>query len=591
MSRLTILSTAAARLRPVRSSWLPLLAITLLGFALRVLWLDRQSLRYDELFTVWASRLSLSALLDAVAADSQTPYLPYVILHWWPGIAGGEFALRLYAVFPGTLAIVATWRLARVFMGHGQAHLAALLMATSPFLISRSQEVRGYTWFLLFGILASYFFMRLGTGSRAAKAGYLVTLSLTLLSHYYGVFLLIGHGITWLGWRRVHRMRLWPVAAGLAMALLLWWSGLVVASAGFSVPARPSLPPTVGVGRPTSQWSSVVQEATALLQQAPSSVPVVGLLKGTGSQPVATPAATSAASADKTAQWKRLSGRTVFEVASQMSLGGEFGLGIAARPAWWNALAGLYLATIVLAGFMARGYAGFWPLLTWILVPGVATYIIDRITAMGFEARYLIMLAPFVIVLACLGLAGRRERLAVAAVLLTLQGIGLYTYYHSPYDARDDWRALVATLQTEQQAGDGLFAFPAHHFAMASAVYNPNLPEGGGWVWPDGQLLLLPQGTRWRGYGMRLAAVPGGEARTRLLDLACSYDRLWVVTYTSRVDGDSTKVLQQLDGAMNLVESFVFQGPKGLRLWLYSGCRTASGPSGDGPPVAVGRAP
>lgn len=126
---------------------------------------------------------------------------------------------------------------------------------------------------------------------------------------------------------------------------------------------------------------------------------------------------------------------------------------------------------------------------------------------------------------------------------------------------------------------------------MASAVYSPDLPEGGGWVWPEGQLLLLPQGTRWRGYGMRLAAVPGGEARTRLLDLACSYDRLWVVTYTSRVDGDSTKVLQQLDGAMNPVESFAFQGPKGLRLWLYNGCHTTGGSPDDSQPVAVGRAP
>ena len=90
---------------------------------------------------------------------------------------------------------------------------------------------------------------------------------------------------------------------------------------------------------------------------------------------------------------------------------------------------------------------------------------------------------------------------------------------------------------------------------------------------------------------MRLAAVPGGEARTRLLDLACSYDRLWVVTYTSRVDGDSTKVLQQLDDAMNRVESFEFQGPKGLRLWLYNGCHTTSGPPGGGQPVAAGRIP
>lgn len=589
MSRQTSLPTSYTRSTVSLPSWLPLLAITVLGFALRVLWLDRQSLWYDELFTVWASRLPLRGLLDAVAADSQTPWLPYVLLHWWPGVSGGEFALRLYAVFPGTLAIVAAWRLARVFMRPAQANLAALLMATSPFLISRSQEVRGYTWYLLFGILASYFFMRLSYGKRWDKAGYLVSLSLTLLAHYYGVFLLLAHGITWLGWRRLYRMRLWPVAAGVALALLVWWSAVVVASAGFSVPARPALPPTVGVGRPSSEWSSVVQEARALLQQAPSSVPVVGLLTRSDKQT----ADRATSGAQKTSTWKRLSGRTVFEVASQMALGGEFGSGVATRPSWWNLMAAFYLATVGVAVFLGRHAPGFWPLVTWVLAPGVAVYVIDRMTAMGFEARYLILIAPFVILLVALGAAQARVRWAVALILLTLNAVGLWTYYHSPYDARDDWRSLVAMLQAQQEPGDGLFAFPAHHFAMASAVYNPSLPEGGGWVWPDGQLLLLPQGARWRGYGMRLAATSGGESATRLLDLACSYDRLWVVTYASRVDGDSSRVLQQLDDALDLRETHEFRGPKGLQLWLFDGCHPATGQGspGDGQATTLTRAP
>lgn len=541
--------------------WLPLLPIIVLGFVLRVLWIDRQSLWYDELFTVWVSRLPLHDLLPAVAADSQTPWLPYVLLHWWPGLWGAEFALRLYAVVPGTLAIPAVWRLARVYVRPAQAHLAALLMATSPFLISRSQEVRGYTWYLLFGVLASLCFLRLSRGDWGSRLGYVAFLPLTLLTHYYGVFLLLSHGLTWRGWPQVRRLRVWPLAASAALGLLLWWSAAVVASAGFSVPARPALPPTVGVGRPTSQWSNVVQEARALLAQAPSSIPAVSLItKGTSGT-------------SKPSTWKRLSGRTAFEVASQLSLGGEFGAGIAARPTWWNVLAVVYL--VIAAGAVLLGWRqpGVIPLLTWTLVPAVAVYLIDRVTAMGFEARYLILVAPFSFVLISMGLSRRAWLVLGGACLLLMHGVGVWMYFHSPYDARDDWRALISTLQAEQQPGDGLFAFPAHHFAMASAVYAPNLPEGGGWVWPDGQLILLPEGMRWRGYGMRLAAVaPGNESMQKLMSLACEYDRLWVVTYASRVDGDSSHILQQLDDDLDLLETHEFRGPKGLRLWLFNGC-------------------
>lgn len=538
----------------------------MLGFALRVLWLDRQSLWYDELFTVWVSRLPLAALFPAVANDSQTPWLPYVILHWWPGLWGGDFALRMYSVLPGTLAIAALWRLARVFVNDPQANLAALLLATSPFLISRSQEVRGYTWYMLFTLLACYFFVRLGTGSRWARIGYAVTLPLTLLSHFYGVFLVLAQGITWRLQPSLRRVRLWPVVAAVAMGLLVWWAVVIVVTAGLGVPVRPVTPQTVSsTGKSSSGLPALIQETQALLRQAPSSIPVVGLLTGGAKEPPKT---------DKpAAQWTRLSTRSPFEVASQATLGGEFAAGTDARPAWWSLMSLVYLVLALGTAAFAWRRREFWMVALWAGIPFVAIFIIDRLTAMGFEARYVIVVVPFLFLLVAMGAERRSVRWVVGASLVAMQLVGLYSYYHSPADARDDWRGLVAYLQAEQQPGDGLFAFPAHHYAMAAAVYGQNLPEGGGWIWPDGRVLLLPKDTPWRGYGMRLVATSADETREQMLSLACDHKRLWVVTYTSRVDGDTTQVLKEISEAMTLAMTKEFNGPKGLRLRLFEGCK------------------
>ncbi|MFN8471627.1 MAG: glycosyltransferase family 39 protein [Anaerolineae bacterium] len=536
-----------------------------MGFALRVIWLDRQSLWYDELFTVWVSRLPLRDIFPAVANDSQTPWLPYVILHWWPGLWGGDFALRMYSVLPGTLAIAALWRLARVFVSDAQANLAALLLATSPFLISRSQEVRGYTWYLLFTLLACYFFVRLDTGSRWAKIGYAVALPLTLLAHFYGVFLVLAQGLTWWFRPALRRIRLWPVVAGVAMALLLWWAVVIFVSAGLGVPVRPIAAPTAAsASRGASGLTGFIQETQALLRQAPSSIPVVGLLTGGTKEPPKT---------DKpAAQWTRLSTRSPFEVASQATLGGEFAAGTDARPPWWTLMGVVYLALALGTAALAWRRREAWMVAMWAVIPFVAIFIIDRLTAMGFEARYVIVVVPFLFLLVAMGAERRSVRWVVGTALVAMQLVGLYSYYHSPADARDDWRSLVAYLETTQQPGDGLFAFPAHHYAMAAAVYGPDLPEGGGWVWPDGRLLLLPKDTQWRGYGMRLASTSASESYDQLLSQACDHKRLWVVTYTSRVDGDTTQVIQDLSDTMTLVSTKEFNGPKGLRLRLFEGC-------------------
>ncbi|MFN8482468.1 MAG: glycosyltransferase family 39 protein [Anaerolineae bacterium] len=562
-------------------TYLPLFGIIVLGFALRVLWLDRQSLWYDELFTVWVSRLPLRELFPAVAADSQTPWLPYILLHWWPGLWGGEFALRLYSVLPGTLAIAALWRLARVFVGDAQANLAALLLATSPFLISRSQEVRGYTWYLLFTLLACYFFVRLSTGSRWARIGYAVTLPLTLLAHFYGVFLVLAQGLTWWLQPSLRRIRLWPVVASVAMGLLVWWGVMIVVQAGLGVPVRPIQPPSAAAaGRSSSGLPALVQETQALLRQAPSNIPIIGILTGGAKEPPKT---------DKpAAQWTRLSTRSPFEVASQATLGGEFAAGTDARPAWWSLMGAVYLVLALGTAALAWRRREFWMVAMWAVIPFVAIFIIDRLTAMGFEARYVIAVVPFLFLLVAMGAERRSVRWLVGASLVAMQLVGLYSYYHSPADARDDWRSLVAYLQSAQQPGDGLVAFPAHHYAMAAAVYAPGLPEGGGWVWPDGRILLMPKDTKWRGYGMRLAATSASDTREQLLSQACGYNRLWVVTYTSRVDGDTTQILQDLNDTMTLEATKEFNGPKGLRLRLFDGCRSANGPSGMSGDKAVG---
>jgi mannosyltransferase len=130
----------------VRRRWALVGAIAL-GFLLRVTGLGFQSLWRDEVDAVRFATDPLDRLLHTFVEPGQNGPLYYLLLRPWLDLVGdGEFALRFFSAFCGVLAIPLIYRLGRRLFPSSPAAalLAALLAATSPYLVWYSQEGKMY---------------------------------------------------------------------------------------------------------------------------------------------------------------------------------------------------------------------------------------------------------------------------------------------------------------------------------------------------------------------------------------------------------------------------------------------------------------
>ncbi|MEA3340062.1 MAG: glycosyltransferase family 39 protein [Chloroflexota bacterium] len=213
-----------------------LLALILLSFALRAYRLDGQSLWGDEAWSLFhATRESFGNVLRSARDDGVVPPAYYLFLHAWISAAGrSEFALRYVSLLCGVLATPAIFALGRRLGGVGTGIVAALFQTLSPFHVYYGQETRMYAQMTLFTILSTYFFWRLiaKPPSSAWKvwAGYAITGGLAVNSHYFAWYVILAHGLFWLGdllWKRcaVWRTALLCLSAQAAiLALFLPWT-------------------------------------------------------------------------------------------------------------------------------------------------------------------------------------------------------------------------------------------------------------------------------------------------------------------------------------------------------------------------------
>lgn len=148
--------TLVTRPRQVASAWL-VVAIVLLAFALRVVHLDFQSLWRDEVDAIRFATRPLPELLSTFGKPGENGPLFFLFLRpWLQWFGQSEFALRFFSVLGGVLSVPLTWLVARHLLrvfaapaglrtGVGlMAGLAALLSASSPYLVWYSQEGKMY---------------------------------------------------------------------------------------------------------------------------------------------------------------------------------------------------------------------------------------------------------------------------------------------------------------------------------------------------------------------------------------------------------------------------------------------------------------
>ncbi len=215
-----------------------LLLITLLGFALRVYQLDYFSLRGDEAFTVLFVQKPLAQMWYETLTVEPNPPLLYFLLRWWIELAGdSEFITRFFSLVFGVLSIPALYRAGRaMFSSRAVGLVAAFIIAINPYQIWHSQDVRNYTLWPLFTILALLFFWnwyssRKGNPQSPKRTSSpIIQLSIfclfqliALYAHYFEAFILLALNLFVFAtlWRELRKLAQWLVAQFILAVLYL----------------------------------------------------------------------------------------------------------------------------------------------------------------------------------------------------------------------------------------------------------------------------------------------------------------------------------------------------------------------------------
>lgn len=175
-----------------------LIAITLLGFFLRLYHLGYQSIWLDEGASFGYIQDTFSGTWSKAVESKQAP-LHMVVLHFMNIFSSSEFSLRLPSAIFGTLTIPVTYLIGKRIFGKEEGIISAFLLSISMMHLWYSQEARMYAQMVLFASLSLYlFYVAVHDNNRKIWVLYVFFSTLAFYSHYYAVFVFIPEAIFYL---------------------------------------------------------------------------------------------------------------------------------------------------------------------------------------------------------------------------------------------------------------------------------------------------------------------------------------------------------------------------------------------------------
>ncbi|MCD6386156.1 glycosyltransferase family 39 protein, partial [Candidatus Sumerlaeota bacterium] len=181
------LCTYEEQLSRSTARWI-LVLVLILGGAFRLVLLGANDLWYDELFTIFASRIPLKVLWRITPHYTAPPFF-YIILKAWLSITETLLHPRMFSVLWGLGGIYLSYLLGRRLLSREIGLLSALIVALAPFHIRYSLELRMYimqTTLLTAETLVLLSALRKGTVLR--WGGYGLLLAFNLAIKYQSVF-------------------------------------------------------------------------------------------------------------------------------------------------------------------------------------------------------------------------------------------------------------------------------------------------------------------------------------------------------------------------------------------------------------------
>ena len=277
-----------------------LVGLAVVGLALRIWQIDRESLWLDEAGRVAIASLPFGQIAHGVAVVELSPPLYHFVLALWIRLAGdGDVSVRLLSALLAVPAVALGWSLGRAVAGRRVGLALAALVAISPFGVHYGQEAAMYALVLPLGLATTLAAVRVlgATGSLASPSpstgegwgggenlaprpptpdphalsaarrartrwlvAYVVLGTLALYTHYYAAFLLVTVVVVGVvdsvARRSRHGVIIW-IAAHLLIALaFLPWVTELISQAGLAA----SVEDWTGIGPvdALTAWSSAL---------------------------------------------------------------------------------------------------------------------------------------------------------------------------------------------------------------------------------------------------------------------------------------------------------------------------------------------
>ena len=505
--------------------------IALAAFAVRAISLDAQSLWRDEVDALRFATAPWPEMLANFTRPGRNGPLYFLLLRGWVVLTGmSEYALRFFSLLFGVLAVPLIYVLGCRLLNRPAGLAAALLVATSPYLVWYGQEVKMYTLVTALVVLAVYSLRRAVTGGTARWwAAMVVATSLAFYLHILAALLVPVLVLLYCAW--------WPQARR-------HWPGALISLACLTLPYLP-----------LARWQ----------------VPLVFQARETG-----------------------FGRHTLGEMALILLNGwstGITGWGGLWSALLMAALAGLSPLSpppspplsLVCGGKGRVAGEGIGGLLTWLLFPLLAVWFISLRQPL-FTDRYLIWSAPAFYLLIGAGLAslwrldGWRRWLALALVIGILASHSVNLYLQATRPIKSDFRAAAAYVANYRSPAPPPVAVPRpvpgtghfrlylplvladyatfegliiFHIPYAKHSFDYYFPIEG-YSWAEGPY------TNWRASdGAYL--VSAADVARQMQALTAGYDTVWLIATETAMWDERGLVKAWLDANMRLEAEAGFQ--------------------------------
>ena len=170
------------------------IALFLLNFFLKILYITYSDLGADEPFTIYFSQLNFSDLMEMLKNENNPP-LHFILTHFWIKIFGiSEFSVRFPSVLFSSFSVVIIFLIGQKFFSTLIGIATCLFYTGSTLHMYYAHDARVYSMFFFINCCSFYFYLNIlapiKSNDKKMLVGFILSNILLCYSHFFGFIII-----------------------------------------------------------------------------------------------------------------------------------------------------------------------------------------------------------------------------------------------------------------------------------------------------------------------------------------------------------------------------------------------------------------